>query len=298
MSEQIVYRDPYKLKPNPLNPRGEIAPDATGIEELAASIVEKGILQPLVITLEDTVIAGHRRRIAAITASLSQVPCIIRDLSPLEQQEVMLIENIQREDIDPLSEGRAYQRMIEGGATQNDIARKVGIHAVRVSERLIIARMPEDVGLLFGRLELPVSAAKPLSQIESEDDLRRIAGMIVSRKLAVESLERLIKREGIKTRGKSRNTRPYRNSERPRGIVRDNLVLALAQRRDDPLTIGDLLREMDFVCCACGMSGSEASRETLCAACPLASFLNRFAQIDVSGINKTELMAITAQEAK
>src|SRR5262245_15259090 len=121
------------LDPHPNNPRGPV--DPTSVEDLAASIREKGILEPLLVAparksgqnwkIERYVtVAGHRRRAAAELAGLVEVPAIIRDLLPAEQEEVMLVENLQREDLTLLQEARAYQRLqTQHGVTMADLAR-------------------------------------------------------------------------------------------------------------------------------------------------------------------------------
>ena len=114
------------LRPNPLNPRGEL--DPTGIDELAASIAahaaQGGILQPLLVTPDGTVVAGHRRLAAARRAGLIDVPVIVRALSPVEALELALIENLQRADLTPVEEARAYQHLVAAGVTLASIARQ------------------------------------------------------------------------------------------------------------------------------------------------------------------------------
>src|SRR5437870_12351662 len=102
-----------KLRPSPLNPRGEL--DPTGIDELAASIVahadQGGILQPLLVTPDGTVVAGHRRLAAARRVGLAEVPVLVRALTPAHQLELLLVENLQRQELSPLAEARGYQRL-------------------------------------------------------------------------------------------------------------------------------------------------------------------------------------------
>jgi ParB family chromosome partitioning protein len=85
------------LSPNPLNPRGAV--DGPGLDELAASIRAQGVLQPLLITPDGVVVAGHRRLAAARIAGLDEVRVVVRDLDPVQQQEIMLVENLQRQDL-------------------------------------------------------------------------------------------------------------------------------------------------------------------------------------------------------
>lgn len=290
--EELKHYQPSELTPNPLNPRGPVSSDDPGMDELIASVREKGVLQPLMVTLDRVIVIGHRRHKAAEICGVN-VPCITRDYDLIEQQEIMLIENLQRQDLNPLREGQAYARLHEAGLALTEIARRCGVIAIRVSDRIAIAHFPTDIGDLFGKLELPVGAARPLSKIAAEDDLRRIVGMIVTRRLTLPSIEKLVK-EVVAPKKPHRNYEK-KNTERPKGIVRDELVTALANRSEEALTYSDLVRELDFVCCACGMSGTEAGRATLCSACPLAAFLNRFAKLPLkAGTPPFDLMAQTA----
>jgi ParB/RepB/Spo0J family partition protein len=120
-----------RLRPHPLNPRGEL--NAADVDDLVASILahteQGGILQPLLVTPDGTVVAGHRRLAAARRAGLVDVPVVVRELTPTEQLELQLVENLQRADLSPIQEGRAYQHLVETGATLASIARAVGVPA-------------------------------------------------------------------------------------------------------------------------------------------------------------------------
>jgi ParB family chromosome partitioning protein len=292
----LLYLPASDLTRNPLNPRGPVEATDPGIDELIASVRNKGVLQPIVVTSDRIIVIGHRRHKAAeICGTL--LPCLIKDYDVVEQQEIMLIENLQRQDLDPLREGQAYARLVEAGLNYQEIARRVGKPHTRVSERLDITRLPPDIGRLFATLDLPVSAARHLVKIEDEDALRRIVGMVISRRLAVPAIERLVK-DTLRPAKTRPNASRHKHVERPRGIVRDDLVTALNARADESVSLGDLVRELDYVCCACGMNATEQSRATLCSACPLAAFLNRFAQIPLKeGMHPLDLMAKTAPEA-
>lgn len=116
--------------------------------------------------------------------------------------------------------------------------------------------------------------------------------MIVTRRLSLPSIDKLVKE--VVTPKKPHRNYVKRDPERPKGIIRDELVEALSSRNDS-LTFSDLVRELDFVCCACGMNKTEAGRATLCSACPLAAFLNRFAKLPLkAGTPPHDLMAQTA----
>jgi len=290
--DELQRYQPDEITPNPLNPRGPVSANDSGMEELIASVREKGILQPLTITPQRVIIIGHRRHKAAEICGVA-LPCLVKDSDLIEQQEIMLIENLQRQDLNPLREGQAYARLQEAGLALSEIARRCGVISIRVSDRIAIANFPADIGDLFAKLELPIGAARPLAKIEDEDALRRIAGMIVTRRLALPAIEKLVK-EVVVPRKPHRNYEK-KHSERPKGIIRDELVDRLTELQAFSVTYSDLVRELDYVCCACGMNGTEAGRTTLCSACPLAAFLNRFAKLPLKpNTSPHDLMAQTA----
>lgn len=137
------------IQPNPRQPRREM-PQAE-LEELAASIREHGIIQPLIVTREGlsdryTLIAGERRLRAAAMAGLTAVPAIIRDASELQRLELALIENIQRENLSPLEAAEAYQALAdEFGLSHDEIASQVGKSRVAVTNTIRLLKLPDDV---------------------------------------------------------------------------------------------------------------------------------------------------------
>lgn len=160
------------LTPNPLNPRGEI--DPASVEDLAASIAAQGILQPLLVTPDGVVVAGHRRRLAAIKAGLVEVPVLMRELTEAEQLEIMLVENIQREDLSPVQEARAYRRLVDSGMTQADVARRIGVNHARVQARLKLLELDDEVLERFHRLELPLVFAPVLLKVTEPHQQRPV----------------------------------------------------------------------------------------------------------------------------
>ena len=148
-SARIVQVSLNKIKPNPQQPRKNF--DPSSLEELANSIREHGILQPLILVQTDetdqyNLIAGERRWRAASLAGLTQVPAIVRTASHQEQLEFAIIENVQREDLNPLERARAYQSLIdEFSLTHDEIAQRVGKNRVTVTNTLRLLVLPEVV---------------------------------------------------------------------------------------------------------------------------------------------------------
>ena len=136
-------RSIHLLRPNPLNPRGEL--DPAGLDELADSMRAQGVLQPLLVTPGGLVVAGHRRLAAARQAGLTEVPVMVRDLSPAQQQEIMLVENLQRQDLSPVEEARGYRRILDEGHTGAQLARRIGVPTARINARLLLLKLDEQV---------------------------------------------------------------------------------------------------------------------------------------------------------
>lgn len=135
------------LQSNPLQPRGIISPDS--LTELADSIREQGILEPLVVASTPAgyqIIAGERRWRAAKLIGLKMVPVVIKQTSPQQMLEMAIVENVQREDLNPIERAQAYKRLIdEFGLGTNEVARKVGKSAPTVSNTIRLLSLPDAI---------------------------------------------------------------------------------------------------------------------------------------------------------
>lgn len=137
--------DIERVKPTEGQPRKRFDPEA--IAELAASIAEKGVLQPLLVRPVEgalEIVAGERRFRAAKEAGLSRVPVVVRELSDREALEVAIVENLQREDLTPVEEARAFQRLIDLGANQEEVGRAVGKSRSAVANTLRLLALPDE----------------------------------------------------------------------------------------------------------------------------------------------------------
>jgi ParB family chromosome partitioning protein len=152
--QRIIELDPGELQPNPLQPRGTIAPDS--IMDLVDSIREHGVLEPLVVAHTPAgyqIIAGERRWRAAKLAGLSRVPVIVKETSPQGMLEMALVENVQREDLHPLERGKAFERLIEEFSLSHaEISKRIGKSTSYVSNSLKLLTLPDALkdGLLSG----------------------------------------------------------------------------------------------------------------------------------------------------
>ncbi len=185
-----------KIRPNPDQPRKHI--DHDSLEGLARSIKEKGVLQPLVVWEVDGVyelIVGERRWRAAQKAGLKAVPVVIKDVSPDELLELALVENIQREDLNPLEEAMAYSRLIdEMGLTQSQVASRVGRERSTVANFLRLLQLPDyaQADLLDGRLSM--GHARAVLMLEDPESQRELRDQIIKKELSVRQAEALARR--------------------------------------------------------------------------------------------------------
>jgi ParB family chromosome partitioning protein len=196
------------LEPNALQPRGPI--DSTRLEELAKSIRANGIVQPIVVrplanpstpghSRRYQIIAGERRWRAAQLAQLQRVPIVVKDLSTADrkqQLELALIENIQREDLNPIEEASAYQRLVdEFRMRQEDISEQVGKDRATIANYLRLLKLPEEVRANVASGELSMGHARALVSLPSDAEQRRVAREVIARALSVRETESLVKVE-------------------------------------------------------------------------------------------------------
>jgi ParB family chromosome partitioning protein len=167
------------------------------LEELAQSIRANGVVQPLLIRPKGSrfeLIAGERRWRAAQRAGLTKVPAVLRDVSDDKVLELALIENIQREDLNPIEEALAYRKLIETlGLTQETVAERVGRDRSYVTNYLRLLRLPEDIQQLVQVGRLSTGHARTLIALEDADVQRRLARRIIEQDLSVRATERLVR---------------------------------------------------------------------------------------------------------
>ncbi|OAQ21609.1 ParB/RepB/Spo0J family partition protein [Thermosulfurimonas dismutans] len=185
------------ILPSPFQPRRNFSEES--LAELAASIKSRGLLQPLLVreiapgTYE--LVAGERRLRAAKMAGLSEVPVLIKHFSDEEALSVALIENLQREDLNPLEEAEGYRRLIdEFGLSQEEIARRVGKDRSTVANALRLLKLPEKVKEDLLEERLSAGHARALLALEDEGLILKARDQVLKRKLSVRETERLVNR--------------------------------------------------------------------------------------------------------
>ena len=204
------------IRPNSRQPRTNF-PEA-GIRELAASIKEVGILQPLVVRPTPggfELIAGERRLRAAKEAGMERVPVLIRQAGEDESIELALVENLQRENLGPLETAAAYQALMDGfGLTRERLARRLGKSRAAVTNTLRLVHLPEKIQALLGDGKLSEGHARALLGLETEEQMTRLAQRVVDEKLSVRKTEELV-REMLGTPRESSSAVPQRSNATP-----------------------------------------------------------------------------------
>lgn len=184
---QLEQRPVAELRPHPLNPRGPV--DPASLDELVASVRAQGVLQPLLVTPDGVIVAGHRRHAAALRAGLAVVPIVVRAMSEAEQVDAMLAENIQREDLTPLQEATAYRRILDAGRTVADLARSLGVNRERIARRLELLQLCPEVQAMFDRYELALTLGRHLLRVGDWPTQRRIATFAAERGYPAERVQ-------------------------------------------------------------------------------------------------------------
>lgn len=220
ISEEIVIKPADRpitqinieeIAPGRFQPREVFDPDK--LRELALSIKEKGVLQPVIVRPRDNgyeLIAGERRLRAAKELGLSQIPAIIKDVKDDDALEIALIENIQRDDLNPIEEAKAYQRLAEEfSLTQEQISDKVGRDRASVANTLRLLKLSEKIKeeIYLGRISM--GHAKALLALESDNDQLDLCVKIIKRGLSVRETEYFVRRKLTgKTRTRARKSSP------------------------------------------------------------------------------------------
>jgi ParB family chromosome partitioning protein len=195
-----------QIGPNPYQPRKTF--NEASIEELARSVREHGIVQPLVVTRTGEgkyrLIAGERRFRAAQKAGLTSVPAVIKEMMPEgDALQIALIENIQREDLNPIEEAMAYHQLHEEfGLTQEEISRRVGKERSTVANFLRLIKLPDSVKKLLASGQLSMGHARALLAVESAKKQEQLADRVVKRTLNVRQTEMLAAATAPKTSSK------------------------------------------------------------------------------------------------
>ena len=214
----IVQIPVEEILPNPRQPRAHFDPEE--ITELADSILEHGVIQPLIVTRANetglyTLIAGERRWIAARQAGMNTVPAIIRDASDQQLVELALVENVQRADLEPLEAAEAYRQLAEEFELSHDeIAARVGKNRVTITNTLRLLKLPEAVKRALAEGKVSEGHARAILALPTLEAQMAVLSTILKKELNVRQTEELVR----KLAG-SRPTPPPRRSPNPEALA-------------------------------------------------------------------------------
>lgn len=193
-SDLLFEVEVSQLKANPYQPRKEF--DDESLKELSNSIKEDGVIEPIIITeCPDGgyyIVGGERRTRAAKLAGLEKIPAFLKKYSPEKMLEVALIENIQREDLNPLEEALAYQKLMEmGNLSQEEVSKRVGKNRSTVANSLRLLKLPEDMQRSLSEGKITAGHARAILSVVNSSDQRILFAKITGSELSVREAERL-----------------------------------------------------------------------------------------------------------
>ena len=196
VSEKVLSVKISLVEPNREQPRKKF--NEEGIDELAASIAQYGVIQPLLVQWKDNyyeIIAGERRWRAAMKAGLKEIPVIVKEYSNKEAVEISLIENIQREDLNPIEEALAYERLVEEfEMTQEQVAERVSKSRSAITNSMRLLKLESDVREMVISGDITEGHARTLLSLPTAEAQKLIADRIVKEKLSVRDTEKLVKK--------------------------------------------------------------------------------------------------------
>lgn len=214
-SNQPTEIDIGLIDRNPNQPRTNF--DQTALEELAASIKTHGVIQPIIVNKAGeryTIVAGERRWRASRLAGLKTVPCIVRNYSNQEMSEVSIIENLQRENLNPIESAKAIQSLInEFNLTQDDVADKIGKSRPVVTNTLRLLTLPEQIIALIESNKLSAGHARALLSINDATKQKELAVEIVEKGLTVRDVENMVRFMNLSERPKAPKAEPAQSLE-------------------------------------------------------------------------------------
>ena len=198
------------IDPSSLQPRTLF--DDAKLEELAKSISANGVVQPVLLRRKGgrfELVAGERRWRAAQRAGLTRIPAVVQNVSDDKVLEIALIENIQREDLNPIEEARAYKKLIETlGLTQETVAERVGRDRSYVTNYLRLLKLPDDIQQLLQIGRISTGHARTLLGAEHPDVQRRIARKVIEQDLSVRATEQMVRKAGEAAKREGASAKP------------------------------------------------------------------------------------------
>lgn len=226
-NDEVIEINLSDLRPNPYQPRKVF--DENALSELASSIKEHGVFQPIIVKKSIKgyeIIAGERRVRASKIANLEKIPAIIRDFSDEQMMEIALLENLQRENLSAIEEAYAYKAMLEKlNLTQEELAKKVGKSRSHLTNILGLLRLPVEVQKMVTLNRISMAHARILSKLENDDEIKELANKVISEKISVHELEEMTNSNKVEKKVKMpmRATSQSRDYKYVEDILRDKL---------------------------------------------------------------------------
>jgi len=228
-SETVAYLKTDSVDDNSLQPRTNYSEEK--LNDLKASVKEKGVLQPILVRKKEgryEVVAGERRLRAARALELEEVPAIIKEVTDQEAFVIALVENIQREELNPIEEAEAYQKLIEEfGYTQETVAQSVGKDRSTVSNLLRILKLPVEIKKSVYDGDLSVGHARALLSVEASTERDGLFALTKKKGLSVRELENLVQ---SKARGGARRAKPQTTKDHEIVALEEDLQKALGTK--------------------------------------------------------------------
>ena len=226
---EVTFLKTELVQDNPFQPRTHY--DENKLAELKASIKEKGILVPVLVRLKDgkyQVVAGERRLKAARSLSVQEIPAIVREVSDQEALVLALIENIQREELNPIEEAEAYKKLIEEFRyTQDMVAESVGKDRSTVTNLLRLLKLPAEIQQSVYDGGLSVGHARALLGVESLGEQKKFFDLVIKKGLSVRELEEIV-RSGAND--SARRAKPQKTRDRELAALEEQLQNALGTK--------------------------------------------------------------------
>jgi len=228
--ERVMSLPIEQIRPNPFQPRVDF--DTQGLEELTQSIKEKGVIQPLLVRRKGEyyeLIAGERRWRAANSLNLKEIPVIVKEVEDRDSLELSLIENIQRQNLNPIEEARAFQYLIDKfQVTQETISEVLGKARVTVTNTLRLLKLPQEIQEEIRKRRISFAHGRALLEVGDLNHQRQLAHEVIAKGLSVQELENLIKSRRPRTfKSRARASRP---SDPYVAVLEEELQHALATK--------------------------------------------------------------------
>ena len=235
--ERVVRIPEELITGNVYQPRHRF--EEKSLDELKRSILEKGIIQPIIVRKKGDgyeIIAGERRLIAARQAGLKKIPALVKEISDQKDLlEIALIENIQREDLNPIDMARSYRRLMdEFGETQEMVAERMGKDRSSIANTLRLLELPDGIKVMIEEGRINFGQARALLSVKDRDRMLKFARLAADGRISVRRLEKMISRKPRKNDGQREDTPKNPHIQSAEDVLRESLMakVAITQNRD------------------------------------------------------------------